>query len=116
MWLPELKSLYMKTIKYFQDQSITADILSKLNNLLTNPVIIKLITFIKNLNNLTFNHKILCLVINKNGKFDLLSYPHNSNIFLQKNDLVIVDGDRGKDLVMIVEPLVNLNFAILFNF
>ena len=44
---PELKSLYMKTIKYFQDQSITADILSKLNNLLTNPVIIKLITFIK---------------------------------------------------------------------
>lgn len=42
--------------------------------------------------------------------------PHNSNIFLQKNDLVIVDGDRGKDLVMIVEPLVNLNFAILFNF
>ena len=113
---PELKSLYMKTIKYFQDQSITADILSKLNNLLTNPVIIKLITFIKNLNNLTFNHKILCLVINKNGKFDLLSYPHNSNIFLQKNDLVIVDGDRGKDLVMIVEPLVNLNFAILFNF
>ena len=62
---PELKSLYMKTIKYFQDQSITADILSKLNNLLTNPVIIKLITFIKNLNNLTFNHKILCLVINK---------------------------------------------------
>ncbi|CAX45415.1 growth-and/or replication-involved protein, putative [Candida dubliniensis CD36] len=113
---PELKSLYMKTIKYFQDQNITADILSKLNNLLTNPVIIKLITFIKNLNNLTFNHKILCLVINKNGKFDLLSYPHNSNIFLQKNDLVIVDGDRGKDLVMIVEPLVNLNFAILFNF
>jgi Uncharacterized homolog of PSP1 len=29
---------------------------------------------------------------------------------------VIVDGDRGKDLVMIVEPLVNLNFAVLFNF
>ncbi|KAK6866995.1 hypothetical protein K6H11_005373 [Candida tropicalis] len=113
---PDLKNLYMKTIKYFQDPKITADILSKLNNLLMNPVIVKLITFIKNLNNLTFNHKILCLVINKNGKFDLLSYPHNSNIFLQKNDLVIVDGDRGKDLVMIVEPLVNLNFAILFNF
>ncbi|KAL6449497.1 hypothetical protein SBY92_004410 [Candida maltosa Xu316] len=113
---PELKNLFIKTIKYFQDPKVTMEILTKLNNLLMNPIIIKLITFIKNLNNLTFNHKILCLVINKNGKFDLLSYPHNSNIYLQKNDLVIVDGDRGKDLVMIIEPLINLNFAILFNF
>ncbi|EGW35120.1 uncharacterized protein SPAPADRAFT_146024 [Spathaspora passalidarum NRRL Y-27907] len=111
-----LKSLFLKTMKYFQDPAITAEILTKLNALLMNPVIIKLVTFIKNLNNLTFNHKILCLVINKNGKFDLLSYPNNSNILLQKNDLVISDGDRGKDLVMIVEPLVNLDFAILFNF
>lgn len=113
---PDLKNLYMKTVNYFQDLNITFNIIAKLNFLLTQPQIIKLITFIKNLNNLTFNHKILCLVINKNGKFDLLSYPNNSNIYLQKNDLVIVDGDRGKDLVMIVEPLINLNFAILFNF
>ncbi|KAI5951596.1 hypothetical protein KGF54_004670 [Candida jiufengensis] len=112
----ELKELYSKTTKYFQDPTITSEIVNKMNELLTNSIISKLITFIKNLNNLTFNHKILCLVINKNGKFDLLSYPNNSNIFLQKNDLVIVDGDRGKDLVMIIEPLVNLNFAILFNF
>lgn len=111
-----LKSLYMKTARYFQNMETSEKIISQLNELISNPVIIKLITFIKNLNNLTFNHKILCLVINKNGKFDLLSYPNNSNIFLQKHDLVIVDGDRGKDLVMILEPLVNLNFAILFNF
>ncbi|RLV92576.1 Uncharacterized protein JA1_003117 [Spathaspora sp. JA1] len=111
-----LKPLYIKTTKYFQDPAITSEILTKLNTLLMNPTIIKLVTFIKNLNNLTFNHKILCLVVNKNGKFDLLSYPNNSNILLQKNDLVISDGDRGKDLVMIVEPLVNLDFAILFNF
>lgn len=113
---PELKELYLKTIKYFQNSDTTNDILARLQTLLQNQTIIKLITFIKNLNNLTFNHKILCLVINKNGKFDLLSYPNNSNICLQKDDLVVVDGDRGKDLVMIVEPLVNLNFAILFNF
>lgn len=36
-------------------------------------------------------------------------------MFLQKNDLVIVDGDRGKDLVMILEPLLDINFAALFN-
>lgn len=111
-----LKSLYMKTARYFQNIETSENIINQLNELINNPVVIKLITFIKNLNNLTFNHKILCLVINKNGKFDLLSYPNNSNIFLQKHDLVIVDGDRGKDLVMILEPLVNLNFAILFNF
>lgn len=113
---PNLKSLYMKTAKYFQNVETSESIIRQLNSLIGDPVILKLITFIKNLNNLTFNHKILCLVINKNGKFDLLSYPNNSNIFLQKHDLVIVDGDRGKDLVMILEPLVNLNFAILFNF
>ncbi|CAK9435479.1 uncharacterized protein LODBEIA_P02060 [Lodderomyces beijingensis] len=112
----ELRALFSKITKYFQNPELTAEVISKMNDLLTHPVIIKLITFIKNLNNLTFNHRMLCLVINKNGKFDLLSYPHNSNIFLQKGDLVIVDGDRGKDMVMIVEPLVNLNFAILFNF
>lgn len=113
---PDLKNLCLSTINYFQDPKLTSEILEKLNKLLTNPAIVKLIQFIKNLNNLAFNHKVLCLVVNKNGKFDLLSYPNNSNICLQKNDLVIVDGDRGKDLVMIVEPLVNLNFAILFNF
>ncbi|KAG7194731.1 uncharacterized protein KQ657_004410 [Scheffersomyces spartinae] len=113
---PELKRLYMKTLKYYQNPHISTKIINELNGLLANPIILKLIGFIKNLNNLTFNHKMLCLVINKNGKFDLLSCPINSNIYLQKDDLVIVDGDRGKDLVMIAEPLVNLNFAILFNF
>lgn len=113
---PDLKLLYTKTTKYFQDPKLTEVILNLLDKLLENPIIQKLITFIKNLNNLNFNHKILCLVINKNGKFDLLSYPNNSNLSLTKNDLVIVDGDRGKDLVMICKPIVDLNFAILFNF
>lgn len=113
---PELKTLYSKTTKYFQNPSQTEQILADINRLLQQPTILKMIAFVKSLNNLTFNHKSLCLVINKNGKFDLLSYPSNSNILLQKSDLVIVDGDRGKDLVMILEPLVDLDKAILFNF
>lgn len=112
----ELKTMYSSVLRYFQDVSVSEEIMQKLKNLLNNDVVLKLITFIKNLNNLTFNHKMLCLVINKNGKLDLLSYPSNSNILLQHEDLVIVDGDRGKDLVMILEPLVSLNMAILFNF
>lgn len=112
----DLKTLYSSVLRYFQDKEISKQIMDKLKNLLENEVVLKLITFIKNLNNLNFNHKMLCLVINKNGKLDLLSYPGNSNIFLQHEDLVIVDGDRGKDLVMILEPLVSLKMAILFNF
>lgn len=112
----DLKTMYSSVLRYFQDVGVSKDIMQKLKNLLNNEVVVKLITFIKNLNNLTFNHKMLCLVINKNGKLDLLSYPSNSNILLQHDDLVIVDGDRGKDLVMILEPLVSLSMAILFNF
>ncbi|PIS49177.1 hypothetical protein CJI97_005343 [Candidozyma auris] len=113
---PELKQQFLSAVRYFQDPDLSNKILNKLYELLANPVVQKLVTFVKNLNNLTFNHKMLCLVVNKNGKLDLLSYPSNSNIFLQRDNLVIVDGDRGKDLVMILEPLVNLDFAILFNF
>lgn len=113
---PELKKLYLKATKCFQNIDISNSIMSKISELLKKPQIMRMVGFIKNLNNLTYNHKLLCLVVNKNGKFDLLSYPNSSNISLQKNDLVMVDGDRGKDMVMILEPLVDLNFAILFNF
>lgn len=112
----ELKSLFSLAIRYFQDVELSKTIVGNLHGLLANAAIGKLVQFIKNANNLTFNHKMLCLVINKNGKLDLLSYPSNSNIYLQNDDLVIVDGDRGKDLVMILEPLVQLDMAILFNF
>ena len=112
----KLRSLFLKTSRYFESPELGDYVVSRLTSLLESPVIMKLITFIKNLNNLSFNHKVMCLVVNKNGKFDLLSYPYNSNICLQKNDLVLVDGDRGKDLVMVLEPLVSLDFAILFNF
>lgn len=112
----ELKTVFLSVARYFQDDALSDEILTKLKALLASPVVMKLVIFIKSLNDLTFNHKMLCLVANKNGKLDLLSYPNNSNIYLQKEDLVIVDGDRGKDLVMILEPLVSLDMAILFNF
>lgn len=112
----DLKALYGSTARYFHDSSMSSEVMTKLRRLLARDVVVKMVSFIRNLNNLTFNHKLLCLVVNKNGKLDLLLYPGNSNICLQHEDLVIVDGDRGKDLVMILEPLVPLNMAILFNF
>ncbi|QBM88382.1 PSP1 C-terminal conserved region [Metschnikowia aff. pulcherrima] len=112
----ELKTLFASVSRYYQDPQISSDIVAKLRNLLQNDAIRRLIAFVKNLNNLNMSHKMLCLVINKNGKLDLLSYPNNSNIYLQAGDMVIVDGDRGKDLVMVLEPLVPLDMAVLFNF
>ncbi|ODQ80224.1 hypothetical protein BABINDRAFT_7689 [Babjeviella inositovora NRRL Y-12698] len=94
-----------------------------------------LVSFLRNLNNLspytrhsnshggnanganssTRTLLLLTLVMNKNGKMEILCLP-NSNLFLQKHDLVVIDGDRGKDLVMILKPMVDLKYAILFNF
>lgn len=116
MALEELKALFRSVSCYFQDTELSAEIMQKLKQLLTHEVVQRLVTFIKNLNSLSFNQRLLCLVVNKNGKLDLLLYPSNSNIYLQHDDLVIVDGDRGKDLVMILEPHVDVDLAILFNF
>lgn len=112
----DLQHLYWQASSYFHDPELSGTILSLMATLLSSSVVGGLVTFIRNLNNLTYNHKQLCLAANKSGKLDLYSYPNNSNLSPQKQDLVIVDGDRGKDLVMILEPLVDLNFAILFNF
>lgn len=62
------------------------------------------------------HYKPLVLGALKNGKLELLSTPPNSNLLLKKGDLAIVDGDRGKDLVLVVEPSVNLNLALIINF
>lgn len=58
----------------------------------------------------------LVLVSLKNGKLELLSTPHNTNLHLKRGDLVIIDGDRGKDLVQVVEANVSLNLALFTNF
>lgn len=62
------------------------------------------------------HYKPLVLVALKNGKLELLSTPQNTNILMKRNDLVIIDGDRGKDLALVVEPIVDLDLALFINF
>ncbi|GAV50524.1 hypothetical protein ZYGR_0W00500 [Zygosaccharomyces rouxii] len=62
------------------------------------------------------HYKPLVLVSLKNGKLELLSTPQNTNILMQRGDLVIIDGDRGKDLALVVEPVVDLDLALFVNF
>lgn len=62
------------------------------------------------------HYKPLVLVALKNGKLELLSTPQNTNISMQRGDLVIIDGDRGKDLALVVEPIVDLDLALFINF
>lgn len=49
---PELKELYSKTKRYYQDDKITNEVLAKMNGLLSDPIITKLITFVKKLEQL----------------------------------------------------------------
>lgn len=58
----------------------------------------------------------LCLVTLKNGKIELLSTPLDSNLKFDRGDLLIIDGDRGKDLALVIEPKVSLDLALIINF
>lgn len=58
----------------------------------------------------------LVLVALKNGKLELLSTPQATNLLMKRGDLVIIDGDRGRDLVLVVEACVDLNLALFINF
>ncbi|CCK69175.1 uncharacterized protein KNAG_0C00610 [Huiozyma naganishii CBS 8797] len=62
------------------------------------------------------HYKPLALVSLKNGKLELLSTAQNSNMQMCRGDLVIIDGDRGKDLALVVDPSINLNLALMVNF
>lgn len=62
------------------------------------------------------HYKPLVLVSLKNGKLELLSIPSNSNLVMKRGDLIIIDGDRGKDLALVVEPMINLDMALMINF
>ena len=62
------------------------------------------------------HYKPLVLVSLKNGKLELLSVPSNSNLVMKRGDLIIIDGDRGKDLALVVEPKINLDMALMINF
>lgn len=62
------------------------------------------------------HYKPLVLVSLKNGKLELLSLPQNSNLSMKRDDLIIIDGDRGKDLALVIEPSIDLNMALIINF
>lgn len=114
--LPYLKAMFLSTVPYFHEPAMTAEILRILHDLLKESAISKLVAFIAESNKLTFASKSLCLVVSKNGKMDLLLYSNHANMRLYENDLVYVDGDRGKDMAMVIDPVVSLELAILFNF
>lgn len=101
-----------------------------------NDTILKFVDFLKNCN-LNYNsqsnavvsngqhrrstgsylhYKPLVLVALKNGKLELLSLPQSTNLDLAREDLVIIDGDRGKDLAMVIEPKVDIDLALFINF
>lgn len=56
------------------------------------------------------------LILNKNGRLDIISFPKKSNLQLSRKDIIIIEGDRGKDLVMVLEPVVEFRFALFFNY
>ncbi|EDO19121.1 hypothetical protein Kpol_2000p89 [Vanderwaltozyma polyspora DSM 70294] len=62
------------------------------------------------------SYKPLVLVTLKNGKLELLSIPENANLLMQRGDMIIIDGDRGKDLALVVEPVVDLELALFIYF
>lgn len=56
------------------------------------------------------------LILNKNGRLDIISFPRKSNLQLSAQDIIIIEGDRGKDLVMVLKPVVEFRFALFFNY
>jgi len=52
----------------------------------------------------------------KNGKLDIFSAPKSSKMFFTRGDIVIVQGDKGKDMAVVVEPILRKNLALLFQF
>lgn len=62
------------------------------------------------------HYRPLVLVALKNGKLELLSLPQGTNLKLARDDLIIIDGDRGKDLAVCIAPVVQLELALFINF
>lgn len=113
---PTLRAEYSKTKNYFTVGSANEFYSYLQEQIQKNEYLKKIIINLKKLNNLFNLMKPLVLVLTKAGKFEILSTPINSNIFLNKDDVVIVDGDRGKDLVYVLDPSISLDVAILINY
>ncbi|SCU96561.1 LADA_0H01574g1_1 [Lachancea dasiensis] len=141
----ELKSLYHDCGKNYFSSDEACSFLDRLKHLLSgsdssllSANVVKFLMFLKS-SNLNYNpqsdafvsgnetrrnsstsaylhYKPLVLVALKNGKLELLSIPQSTNLAMERKDLVVIDGDRGKDLALIVEPRVELELALFINF
>ncbi|KAH3681026.1 hypothetical protein WICMUC_000007 [Wickerhamomyces mucosus] len=112
----KLRIEFEKCSNYFSLES-SEKLYQYLNDqLLTNLYLQKIVINLKKLNNLFNLSKNLILALTKSGKFEILSQSINSNLLLNKNDVIICDGDRGKDLVFILNPSISLDLAILINY
>lgn len=142
---PELKALYSESGKKYFSSAQACEFLDSVKEMLSGKdtsamagSIQKFLVFLKSCN-LNYNpqsdafvsgnesrrnsstsaylhYKPLVLVALKNGKLELLSIPQSTNLLMCRNDLVIIDGDRGKDLALVVEPHVDLDLALFINF
>lgn len=123
---PTLRSQFLQTINYFGNMKYSLQILERLvwlakkgvkNDLDLRFKVEQLIKMLKARNNdLTSQSKRFALITNKNNRLDVIALARNSNLYIQRYDLVIVEGDRGTDLVMVLDPCIDLDVAILFNF
>jgi hypothetical protein len=112
----QLQQTFHKTRNYFCADS-AMDLYNELRSQCQGDSFLqKVIANLKKLNNMFSLIKPLVLVLTKAGKYEILSTPMNSNILLQKNDVIIVDGDRGKDMVYVLDPSITLDVAILINY
>lgn len=118
MVLRAMKAIYTQAEPYFGSLATADQFVTLVDTLVTREPVVRLVQYLRSLNNLHMRRRSaqsLTLVANKNGRMEILCLP-SLNLFLQNRDLVVVDGDRGKDLCMVLKPLVDLQWAVLFNF
>ncbi|TID19181.1 hypothetical protein CANINC_003751 [Pichia inconspicua] len=131
---PNLVKKFEQCSTYFGDYDEAMKIVDQLNKLLglgnipcdanfdaTRKKVDKLLEFLLKQNEdlKSSNHmgnKNYSLILNKNGRLDIISFPKNSNLQLMSKDLIIIEGDRGKDLVMVLKPVIDFKFALFFNY
>jgi len=113
----QLHDEYCNARSYFGNAETCDQVTQRLNMLLKDQRVVGLLDFLKNNNeDLRFQSRNFSMISCKNGRVDLISVAKHSNLRFEKHDLVVIEGDRGKDLVTIVEPVVSQNVAILFNY
>lgn len=126
---PELHEKFKRCANYFGDFDASLKVVDQMNSLLSNENGDKalqertnrLLNFLltQNQDLQASGHlasKNYSLILNKNGRLDIISFPKKSNLRPSPGDVIIIEGDRGKDLVMVLQPLIKFRFALFFNY